>query len=328
MSEIDQHAANVAQTMRDTMEQLGHIETVTLPKEIGVNTPIVVSVPTGRKVEDLSASIKAATLRHKPEYRRGTSTHITIDSLIDWANRFKGPESALFADTSNKDAPSLTCISNYHAGGEPAWDDATGAEGAAFCDHRGIYRFPVSEEWKIWQEASVTEFSRDMLAEFIDNHILHFQEPTPHILTGKGDNPAPWEERNRDIADRIGGRFGQPHQLLNLSRELVIHETSNLSIKTNRDDGTADLQFLNEHKDAEGKPLRLPNLFLITIPVFDRGDLYRLTVRFFYRKNGPSVKFRLVLYNPDAAFQDAIDTELAKAQSATALPLFRGKPEA
>ncbi|APZ53711.1 DUF2303 family protein [Salipiger abyssi] len=335
MTDIDTHAANVAATMRETMEEIGQPTPLIAPvdwddpkkeQKFSLRTPFLVSVPAGRKTEDHSDKLRAALLRDKPERRKGTAYLSTLDSLIGWTNRFKGDSSALFADPNT---PSLTCIANYHGAGAVAWDDTSGEKGAAFCDHRGRYDFPLSEEWQIWEAVSGKGMDKEELGEFIESNILHFLEPTPYLIHAKSDgNPAPWEERSRDLAEKIGGRFGQPHELMNMSREFTVHETSNLKVTKNRDNGASMIHFVNEHNDEEGRPLQIPNLFLIAIPVFDGGDLYRMTVRFFYRKSGSTVKFFVTLYNPDEAKREAIEEAVAKAENDTALPVFYGTAEA
>ncbi|GAA4218506.1 uncharacterized protein YfdQ (DUF2303 family) [Sagittula marina] len=221
----------------------------------------------------------------------------------------------------------LTTVANYHEHGPRSWDAVTGEAGAGFADHRGVYTFPLSEEWKRWMAVSGKELTREELAEFIDNNILDVIEPTPYLLNASSSDPAPWEERCATIAEKIDGRFGQPHELVNLSRQFTINETSDLKVTANRNDGTTSLQFVNEHKDDEGRPLKLPSLFLIAIPVFDGMDLYRLTARFSYRKSSSTVKFRLQVFQPDIALRDAMEGECARAQAATQLPLMWGTPE-
>ena len=142
------------------------------------------------------------------------------------------------------------------------------------------------------------------------------------------DDHEKWENRLIDTARQIEGRYGQLTQLLAMSKRFQVFETSDLKVSTNRDTGEAEIQFLNEHKDAEGQPLNIPNLIIIAIPVFLGGALYRMPVRFRYRKSGASVKFILSIYNPEKAFESAFKEAIAQATEATELPLFLGSPEA
>ena len=47
--------------------------------------------------------------------------------------------------------------------------------------------------------------------------------------------------------------------------------------------GEITINFAEQHKDGAGAPIRIPNLFLIAVPVFEAGDAYRIPVRLRYR---------------------------------------------
>jgi hypothetical protein len=113
-----------------------------------------------------------------------------------------------------------------------------------------------------------------------------------------------------------------------MSKRFQVYETSNLTVATNRDTGEAEIQFLNEHKGVDGKPLNIPNLIVIAIPVFLGGAPYRMPVRFRYRKTGSSVNFILSVYNPEKAFEAAFKEAVQTAHEKTGLMALFGSPEA
>lgn len=321
--------ANVAETMRDVMRDLSEHTKITGTgfAESPFNQATLVTLPQGRTVHDLTKQIRDAAEFIAPARRKGTAQLQDLVSLIDWANRFKGDASALFADNT-RTAPSLTCVANYHVGG--AFDpNPSGDASARHCDHRGVYRFPLSDEWKAWTEISGKPLDKDDMGEFIEANAKDLLDPTPPVLQLKHatENEA-WENRLIATAQQIEGRFGQIGQLLAMSRQFQVYETSNLEVSSNRDTGEQSVQFLNEHRDKDGAPLKIPNLLIIAIPVFAGGAPYRMPVRFRYRKNGGSIKFILSVYNPDKAFDAAFDEALQMSKQETALPLFMGKPEA
>jgi hypothetical protein len=319
---------NFAATLRDVIERNGDFSFVTDPIDgTNVTQAALISLPTHRKIEDITHQIHKYAQTMRPFRRKGTAKLATLQSLIDWTNRFKSDASVLFANP-DATAPTLTCIANYHASG-PANGSFTGTdEGAAHADHRGVYAFPVSKEWKRWIEASGKAMDKDEMGQFIDNNAKDFIDPTPALL-----NPAlqeagqPWEQRLIDVAQKIGGRFGHHLKLVEMARVFQVYETSNLAVTSNRDTGESTIAFTNDHKDADGRPLQIPNLFLIAIPVFESGALYRLPVRFQYRKSGSAVKFTLTVYDPARAMDDAFDEAVAQATASTNLPVFEGAPE-
>ncbi|WPZ23143.1 DUF2303 family protein [Sulfitobacter faviae] len=318
---------NTAATMRDVMEKIGGSESIEQPDDFDLKSAHLITVPSHRRVEDLTAKYREAAEFLKPARRRGTARLDDLQSLIDWANRFKGPTSALFAKP-DLNAPTITCIADYHAEGPADQDAATGDPTARHCHHRAIYNFPLSEEWKAWIGVAGKPLEKDDLGEFIEANAKDIMDPTAAILAAKeSDKNQPWENRLIQTAHQIEGRYGQLTQLLQMSRQFQVYETSNLKVTSNRDTGESEIQFLNEHKGADGKPLQIPNLIIIAIPVFMGGAPYRMPVRFRYRKMGGAVRFILSIYNPEKAFEAAFKEAVAEATEKTELPIFKGEPE-
>ncbi|MDR7125531.1 DUF2303 family protein [Pseudotabrizicola sp. 4114] len=320
---------NIAETVRDLMSDGADFSFITAPDpEQALTAPVLVSVPHGRKVEDLTKHMREAAQYLKPARRKGTAKLATLQSLIDWANRFKGATSILYANP-DRSAPSLTCIANYHGEGGATLDATSPDETANYGDHRGVYTFPLSKEWQRWMKVSGKPMDKDEMAQFIEDNAKDFMNPTPALLNpGTIESQLVWENRLIEIAEKIGGRFGQHLKLVHMSREFAVHEVSNLSVTSNRDTGESTISFVNEHKDTTGQPLQIPNLFLIAIPVFESGALYRLPVRFQYRKQGGALKFSLTIYDPDRALDDAFDEAVKTATEATSLPVLEGTAEA
>lgn len=319
--------ANIAETIRDVMLERGDHETLIIP-QIDFTQPHLISMPEKRRVEDLTHKTHAAAEYLKPARRKGTATLNDLRSLIDWANRFKGPTSALFAQNDMAD-PSLTCVADYHEAGAPDPTDVTGDPTARHCHHRGTYRFPLSKEWLAWKAVDGVPLDKDELGEHIEAQAQDIMDPTPAILKGtETDENEGWENRLIRTARQLEKRYGQLHELLAMSKRFEVYETSDLRAASNRDTGEQQIQFLNEHKDADGQPLNIPSLIIIAIPVFEGGAPYRMVARFRYRKLGGTVKFILSIHNPEKAFDAAFDEAVTEATAATELPLFMGAPEA
>ncbi len=323
---------NPAETMRDVMATLGSAECISDPvnQDGGTpfNSPHLVSLPEKRRIEDVTAKHRDAAEYFKPARRMGTANFADLQSIIAWANRFKGDTSVLFANP-DMSAPTLTCIADYHAAGAVDVTTSTGDASARHCHHRAVYNFPLSHEWNAWMAISGKGLDKDIMGEFIEAQANSIMDPSPAVLKGNvSDKNKDWENRLIEAAQKIEGRFGQLAQLLAMSRQFQVFETSDLKVATNRDTGEAEIQFLNEHKDATGQKLNIPNLIIITIPVFLGGNPYRMAVRFRYRKNGSSVKFILSIYNPEKVFEAAFKEAVEEATTETNLPTFMGTPEA
>jgi len=318
---------NTAETVRDIMADLGHHDLIEMPEGFDLTKAHLVTVPEHRMVHDLTSEHREAAEYLKPARRTGTARLTDLQSLIDWTNRFKGSTSALFAKPDMK-APTLTCVADYHAEGPADQTTSTGDPTARHCHHRAIYDFPLSEEWLAWMAISGQPMEKDDLGEFIEANAKDIMDPTPAIIKGaESDKHENWENRLIKIAQQIEGRYGQLTQLLSMSKQFQVFESSDLKVSTNRDTGESEIQFLNEHKAADGKPLNIPNLIIITIPVFMGGAPYRMPVRFRYRKMGGTVRFIMSIYNPEKAFKAAFEEASMAATEATELPMFLGTPE-
>lgn len=320
---------NIAETVVDLMKDIGQHSEIRLDADPECDLPHFVAIPKDRRVEDLTPMIRAHLTRLQPERRKGTATLTQLDSLISWAIRHKDAGSVLFANPGLRRDPSLTCIVNYsHAGAEEISRHSPSVV-ARHGDHRGIYTFPFSEEWKAWGGISGKPLDKDEMGEFIEKYAYTIEDPTPAIIAAtESEDNATWENKLIVLARQIDGRYGQLVQLLHMSRQFQVFETSNLAVTTNRDTGEASIQFVNEHADPEGAPIKVPNLVIVAIPVFDGGARYRIPVRFRYRRAGQSVKFTLSLHNANRAFDAAFDEAITFAATETGLPLFLGAPEA
>jgi hypothetical protein len=322
-----QDLQNPAETMRKVMEDIGHHDPVKLPENLDLTKAHLISMPSHRKTQDLTNEIRSAAEYLKPTRRKGTAKLDDLQSLIDWSIRFKGETSALFA-LPDMTAPKLTCVADYHAGGAIDPTSSTGDPTARHCHHKAVYNFPLSDEWQAWMAISGKGLEKDDMGEFIEANAKDVMDPTPAILKGKTDNKfQDWENRLITTANQIEGKFGQLHQLLQMSKQFQVHEKSNLTVSTNRDTGEAEVGFVSEHSDGSGKPLNIPNLIIITIPVFRGGAPYRMAVRFRYRKTGGNIKFVLTPYNPEKSFEAAFRLAVEEAKEKTALQLFYGSPE-
>jgi len=320
---------NIAQTVAKIMEQNGAVDV--LPVEMlarGTETPLLMAVPAGQQVQSFTAILREAQEFMKPLRRKGTAKLTTLESLITWANRFKGDGSALFALNSDS-APTLTCVADYHIAG-PASVDTGGDPLARHGHHRAAYAFPLSKQWQAWARISGQPLSGVEMGTFLEDNILDVIDP-PFALTNPGIAGAEASEadlRLIDIARRLDGKFGNAVQLLDMAKSFTVNEAADYTVSHNSTTGEATFNIKSEHLDGAGQPIRPPKLFLIAIPVFENGPAYRLPVRFQYRKAGPTVKFILTLHDPKHAKDHAFDEAIAHAASETALPLMMGTPEA
>ena len=296
--------------VRDLVETYVKAEVVEITEpSTGVTA---LAVRSGNTVTPLASTV-FDQYRTAPRLRQGSATLLSIDSLIDHINRFKDADSIVFAD-DNRTAPSITAVLDYHrigAGGDPR-----------FGKHRSLFGFPLSDEWKAWNESNATAMSMADFAAFLENRIIDVL----YVIPGEDSLP----EDVQRLIDTLGGgdTVATPNKLMELARGLQVNESAVVQEAVNLSTGEGVVRFQSEHTDAAGAPLKVPSLFLIGIPVFNNGPLYRIAARLRYRKAGGRLTFWYELWRTDRTFDHAFAEAIERVKIETELPVLIGKPEA
>lgn len=287
----------------------------------------VMLVPKGLEAKSVRPFLEE--YRQRPDRREGTAVMQDLESFIALTNRFKDDNTALFADASGT-SPSLLAVLDYHERVNilPAPGDTEGLAEfhpdalPRFGRHRVSYEFPLSDEWTAWTKSDGVKMTQTEFASFLEDRGIDILPPP----TFEGQISEADAHLQR-LATLIKGRFAGPERLMDLSRNLAVHENAKVIAATNLSSGEGNVTFETEHTDSQGQKLEVPNLFCIAIPVFEHGARYRVVVRLRYRKEGSSLKWFYDLYRADTVFDDALRQACAKAREETGLPLFLGKPE-
>ena len=295
---------------RALMEEYQRPEVVTLTDPATGTSGLFVKG--GKSVSAIPAT-DFDSYRDMPARRRGVAALLSLDSFIDHANRFKDGGSVVFAN-DDRAAPSLTAVLDYH------FEGGINAVDPRFGQHRGTFAFPLSDEWKAWTAKNVQPMKMTDFAEFIEDRI----NDVLHVIPEEDEFG---EDLQRFMRLSGGSRVAAPERLVELSRGLQVHESSTLREVRRLDSGEGQFMFTSEHSDENGQPLSVPNLFLIGIPVFRSGPLYRIAARLRYRKTPGGVVFWYDLWRTDRTFDHAFREACERVRTETELPLFFGKPE-
>lgn len=248
--------------------------------------------------------------RAKPLFRLGVAQHTRLDSFIAHILRFKADHSAVFA-IDDPNAPKLTAIFDYHPEGP-------GHDAALRQKHKAVYAFPLSEEWKAWKKFDGTQMGMVEFAAFLEDRIV---DVVSDVL--------PSSDAAKDFMAKTGGNLATASKLIEISRGLQVNEASTLRSASNLSSGEAELVFTSQHVDQSGAKLVLPNLFMISIPVFARSTVnWQILARFRYRKTGSGIVFWYELWRIDLVFDAAFVEACDAVKEATGLPLFVGTAEA
>jgi len=266
--------------------------------------------------------------RQAPERRAGTARLQDLDSLILHVNRHKDTDSVLFANRS-AEAPNITAVLDYNKAGPDI-------EAARFGRHRAVYAFPLSEEWQAWHAQDGKQMAQRDFAAFLEDRIVDVIAPPDFehaVFDYSGDDEAKRRAAKPDIAlkemaELIGGNFAGPARMMEMAKGLSLSADINVKGAQNLSTGETSIVYTEEHRDAGGAPLKVPNLFLIAIPVFDAGPLYRLAVRLRYRLAQGRITWWFDIHRADRVFDHAFTEACIRARDECALPLFYGVPEA
>lgn len=248
-----------------------------------------------------------SSYRDTPIRRTGTAALTDLDSLIEHVNRFKDEDSILYA-SDDRSAPSITAVLDYHRAGADA--------SPRFGRHRAKFAFPLSDEWKAWNAANKKPLRMVEFAAFLEDRIIDVLDDSE----GLPDDMA-------RFVKAIGGNIASPTKLMEISVGLKVNEKSAVAETVNLSSGEGEITFASQHTDGAGKPLRVPNLFLIGVPVFKNGPAYRIACRLRYRKADGGLVFWYELWREDRVFDDAFREAVARTKADTGLPVLMGTPE-
>lgn len=283
-------------------------QVLTLPPVPGVSDKEVTVIvksngAAGMKIESIKPFLEE--YRTKPARIIGMSQHSEVESFIAHMNQFKAEQSVYFADRGNL---SLLAFYDYHQKDKP---DNLG--------HRAKFAPKKSRQLTVWSTKDKETMSQADFAHFIENNILDLCDVPP--AGGVGTTTY------TDIAKQLNTTIASPNKILELARGLSIHEASTAKSHINITTGEVTLEYTTSHADGTGKKLALPGLFLIAVPVFENGALYRVLVRLRYRLQDGKVRWWYELYQLDASIDDAFNEVVAKVSKETSVTLYRGIAE-
>lgn len=269
----------------------------------------------GERVLVLPSDLEAQSIkpyldeyRTAPERRTGTAHLGDLDSFIAHTARFADEHSALFASPNPK-SPSLTAVLDYH--------EKTDKGAPRFGTHRGVYAFPLSDEWLAWTGQNAKPMDQRRFAEFLEDRIIDILS----VASGTSGAMA------QALADSIQVTFAPAGRLLEISRGLSIKVGAKVTSAQNLATGEVQISYVTTHED-DAHGMKVPGAFLIGIPVFRNGDGFQIPVRLRYRLNDGVLLWYYELHGADRIFDAAFRESCEKAALATGLPLYVGTPEA
>ncbi len=271
---------------------------------LGAGLPPSVPVAFDRKAQSFrSIRPLIEEFRTDPARRKGTAHVDTLQSFIDLINRHKDERSALFGKTAWPE-PKLTAVLNY--------DTADGE--ARSRDHRIVYAFPLTEEFKAWVGTNAKPMDQEVFAAFLEEHSAELAAPS---------------DGERSEYERLfNEKMATPSEVVALSRHLEVFVAARAKQGIRLQTGERVVEFSEEHQNAKGEAVIIPGIFMVSVPAFIDGDAVRIPARLRYRIAGGAIKWFYQLYRWEFYLREQVGYDLKTAADETALPAFEGSPEA
>jgi uncharacterized protein YfdQ (DUF2303 family) len=299
---------NDAQSIIAATERLAGAEKIFVDHPYGPKwtqgVPLAV-LPKGKRVCSLKPLLDEYATA--PDRITGTATLRDEDSFIAHVLEMRLPTTRIFA---NPDAasPSLTAVYDYHAvDGEN--------QQPAFGVHRAYWPLELSKEWKAWIGAAGKSMSPTEFAEFLEKHV-------PDVYWGDQHS-----DYTKTLISQLELRLATPSSLIALSRNLAVNVDVQVRQAQTLASGEIAITYVEQHKDGEGLPIKVPNAFLIAIPVILGGPAYQLLARLRYRIREGKVSWAYDLHRVDIAFDAAVKEICERVQMETDRTVFLGSPE-
>lgn len=269
-------------------QRFAHLS-LTANENDGIEIPIrEVSDDNGARIEVFKDALEALEDRQEAPRRRRT-THVLheLDSLIAYANRYKGDHTLAWAH--NADAK-VAIVFNDHPGTAKPSD-------AAWRDHRAIYTCPRSPEWIAWTSLDGQSMPQDKFADFI-------------------------ESRLEDL--RAGDGLPKPLDVLTMARHLVVRSKGTFERQLNPTTGENIL--VNKIENEPAASTTIPRAFGLGIPVFENGTVYAVEARIRMQILEGRATFGYVLHRRKEIERDAFSDVRKAVAERTGIVVLAGAP--
>lgn len=211
----------------------------------------------------------------------------------------EAPEAfAAYYNRFKDDARSMAfaCTAAFRVQGILDWHRPGDIVDPGFGDHRVLYTAPRSEEWKIWTGADGEAMDQADFARFIEDNVKDIREPA-----------------GADV--------------LEVSRQLEVTRKVEFASALRLSDGQREFTYSEEVDGSTRRgQLKVPDEFVLGIPVFLAGPLYAVIARLRYRIAGGKLKLWYDLLNPHLVACEAFAEVVAKIRADTGHDVLMAMP--
>lgn len=307
MEHVSEQASN-AEAVITAVERLSNARVIAIEHPRTKEEFDCMVVPEGMSLRSVKSLLDEYALA--PDQIAGTASIQDEASFIQHVIEFKRTGTSIFCEPSFE-KPSFTAVYDYHRLDRFNEDE----EVPAFGRHRASWPLKLSKEWSAWAGRSGKWMTHGDFAEFLELH-------APDVF---------WGDERSDYTNLLIStlelKLATTAQLVSLSRNMVVNVDTNVRSAQTLSSGEIAITYNETHKDGEGQPIKVPNAFLIAIPVIHRGPTYQILVRLRYRIQAGKVLWAFELHREDIVFDAALDEVIERVGAATECPVYRGAAE-
>jgi len=171
------------------------------------------------------------------------------------------------------------------------------ASGPGWRDHTANYNAPLSPEWKTWNASSGKQMGQADFSQFIETNLP-------------------------DIADPDGAA------VLEVTRTLQAKKKVNFSSSLRLSDGSVQFTYDEDVQGSTHKGMvKIPEVFVLAIPVFENGVLWRVDANLRYRiQDGGRLAIWYELLRPHKVVEAAVKELRELIAKETGLTILVGAP--
>lgn len=260
------------------------------PQDLVPGKLVAVAKPNGMTVEQIDLQAYEDKYADRPRRAKGVQVLATVQSLIDWVNRHKTPETYITADEKGT---TFKAVFNGHT---PNSDAVSSLPGHG--DFGAAYNCPLSDEWRRWIGKS--QHDRDEkkgmghaeFIQFIEDNMLDITQPDSAAMLVAIRS----FEAKRDVQFKSAKRL---------------------------DNGDVAFAYVEDtQQQTPAGHLSLPSKFEITIPVFQGGKLYAIDANLRYRVGPGGLVLFYELVRPHKSLEHAFNEVSEQIRTGTSVPMF------
>lgn len=252
-------------------------------------------VPDGWRLETAESLERLAPT---PWRKKGRVRLVDRDSFISYVMEHRVPETRLYATVSHQSARPLEVLAVFNDHQSSAFDGAESMPG--WRDFSALFVPRASEEWTRWTASNGKTMSQFEFAQFIEDNM-------------------------KDIAG--GDRLPSGADMLKMALQFELTQDKRIKSAVRIQSGGTNIEYVEDDDAGTVERMQAFDRFDIGVPVFWRGQGYRVQAKLRYRLRDGQLRIWYDLVRPDVAVDDAVRDLLATISSGTESEVLYGEIE-